>query len=63
MTITQPEKRAISPPKPKDGTLCRCGCTIKRHYGQGGNLGCDDCTDCLKFVAAPPKVKQQEATL
>jgi hypothetical protein len=32
--------------------LCVCGHTMRQHYGQGGNLGCDECSDCLAFTDA-----------
>jgi hypothetical protein len=32
--------------------LCICGHTMRQHYGQGGNLGCDLCEHCRVFVDA-----------
>jgi hypothetical protein len=53
------------------GHLCACGHTRNQHYGQNGNLGCDECEICHAFAdvatmpaPAPKKArKTKEAAL
>ncbi len=49
---TEPETSKQAAQRLAAERLCVCGHTMKEHYGQTGNLGCDECEKCRAFTDA-----------